>query len=305
MTKSKGIGRGGHNKVLIDLENLRSDYLDKKRSVKDIASDYGVTIYTIYGRLKMLGITRTNSDSHKGIPAHNKGNGCIDQLGYRVISYNGKQVREHRIVAEKMLGRVLNAKEVVHHINGNRSDNRPENLEVYESHSEHMREHMTREEAQRRGAIGNKKKALKRKRAAVIEDRLCMNIKDELTLNNFERETFGKEMSASEVAKHFNEPEPVNKEPDKTPEELAKDYFVSEDIFRIKARVKNEAVGTGAALTPNGEMMANTFVHLFKTFYDFSNTIEDETLKKKLKELIKSQEVVPANLLAAIRSGVK
>lgn len=50
-------------------------------------------------------------------------------------------VWRHRIVAEEKIGRRLRPEEVVHHIDGDQTNDHPDNLEVYADQAEHARYH--------------------------------------------------------------------------------------------------------------------------------------------------------------------
>lgn len=88
-----------------------------------------------------------------------KGGRTIDK-GYvyiknRIHPYCNQQgyVSEHRLTVEKYLGRYLKSPEECHHLNGNHSDNRIQNLMVFVNHSSHRRFEMGKQKVKSKEII--------------------------------------------------------------------------------------------------------------------------------------------------------
>lgn len=87
-----------------------------------------------YRRLKEWGDVRADLPIKRGKAIWESG-------GYRYLTRTGHpnahkengSIAEHRFVMSEMIGRPLLPNETVHHKNGNKKDNRPENLELWAS----------------------------------------------------------------------------------------------------------------------------------------------------------------------------
>jgi uncharacterized protein (DUF1330 family) len=99
------------------------------------------------GRAKYCSLSCASKDK-KGESARAwKGGKYIDGGGYVFVKkedhpHKNKDgyVNESHIVAERTIGRYLREGEIVHHINGLKGDNRPENLVVM-TNSDHVKQH--------------------------------------------------------------------------------------------------------------------------------------------------------------------
>jgi len=131
------------------------DYSNSKRGLTlfKIKCDGCSIIYTkSSGKLRLSERTKFSKHYHsRSCQATHanpnwKGGKKLHKKGYVQILIDGKYVLEHRYIMEQLIGRTLTEWETVHHINGNRSDNRPENLElkINEEHPQGFQNELTR-----------------------------------------------------------------------------------------------------------------------------------------------------------------
>jgi hypothetical protein len=93
---------------------------------------------------------RTGPRSGEGHPEW-KGGRIVDKDGY-VLLYrlnhpmgrkHGNYIFEHRLVVSESLQRPLSDSEVVHHLNGDKTDNRIENLQLFSCNAEHLKHELS------------------------------------------------------------------------------------------------------------------------------------------------------------------
>lgn len=137
--------RGGRQPLPLDDERIRQ-MVAEGCSCAEIGAEMGVGAECIRRRLVGMGLARLPAKARMTKNVFWRGGRTVDKQGYVLVKAPGHPhagrsgyVREHRLVMERKLGRLLERHEVVDHIDGNTANNDPENLRLFASNGDHLR----------------------------------------------------------------------------------------------------------------------------------------------------------------------
>jgi hypothetical protein len=115
-----------------------------------VASILGVSEDWVQRACNRLELATQRTGPRAGVSHPGWKGGTVIRKGYRFVyapdhpfATKNKQVAEHRLVMERLIGRYLRRTEVVHHIDGNPLNNAPNNLELFESNASHLKNELT------------------------------------------------------------------------------------------------------------------------------------------------------------------
>lgn len=121
-----------------DINELCQRYSDGWSSLR-LAKYYCISKHAILRRLQLAGIRRRDVRVRGHMHPNWKTGRIINEGGYVRLNIDGKRVFEHKFVMEQHLQRKLIGEEEIHHINGNKQDNRIENLELCKDRADHKK----------------------------------------------------------------------------------------------------------------------------------------------------------------------
>ena len=125
-------------------EQLRKMYWEDRMSATEIGNKLDEDSRTILKWMNKYRIPRRDNN----VKPENWDKPKLSVDGYMWITLSGHPISVHsgkvfihRLMAWHKNGKYLPEGSVVHHINGNKLDNRYENLEIFESQKEHISNH--------------------------------------------------------------------------------------------------------------------------------------------------------------------